>query len=135
MLAEQKREKKREQGHKKTNQFTNLNTNETIRPISTLFPWPMQAPQPWVNPNYYTGQIPSATTIPLQNLPAWPQVPATQTAFNQTTPGPFYQALGGVPVQGATTHQCLTKPAYAPWPFFGSGRTITDAGNVKGNGA
>ena len=48
--------KTKEQVHKETNQPSNLNTTETPRPISTFFPWPMQAPQPWVNPYYYTGK-------------------------------------------------------------------------------
>ena len=95
----------------------------------------MQAPQPWVNPSYYTGQTPQATTIPLQNLPFWTQVPAFQTAFNQRAPSHFYHALGEAPVQGATTHQLLTQPASASRPFFENGAAVTHAGNVKGNGA
>ena len=125
----------KEQVHIKTNQPSNLNTTETPRPISSFFPWPMQAPQPWVNPYYYTGQTPPANIIPLQNLPTWTQVPAIQTAFNQTASSPFYHALGGVPVQGAKTNQHLTQAASASKPFFGSRRAVTDTGNVKGNRA
>ena len=111
----------------------NLNINGIQRPISTFFPWPMQAPQPWVNPSYHAGQTPTSTTM--QNVPGWPQVPAFQTALNHTIPSPFYYAMGAVPVQGATINQWTNQPASASRPISGSGRSTTEAGNFGGNGA
>ena len=62
----------------------------------------MQAPQPWGNPTYYAGQIPSTTMIPTQNFPAYPHLPVIPNTWNinQTAPSLFQYAPGGLlPVQ------------------------------------
>ena len=126
--------KTRENVHKSIN-LKNLNINDTPRPIPTFFPWPMQAPQPWVNPSYYTGHVPPPTTMAAQKLPAWPQASVVNSAwnYNHTAPSLVHHAQGGVPAHGATIQQHLTLPVPTPRQFVGDGRpgTIGNIGSMR----
>ena len=50
-----------------------------------VFSLPMQAPSPWVNPAYYTGQVPASNQLPTPTL----ALPTHTTSLQQ--PLPFYQ--------------------------------------------
>ena len=75
-------------------------------PPPIYFPWPMQAPLPWMNPHYYTGQVPQSTPTQPWNLPSinhQPVLQATGNYSNQASPGFLHVQPGGIPIQQAPT--------------------------------
>ena len=97
-------------------------------PTSALFPWPMQAPQPWASPSYYVGQIPPLNPMPVQTLPM-----TTQHQWNNHQPATLFQPQQGnlmmqQPVNVQQANQNFIGAA-SPFPAnYGDGRGVQASG-------
>ena len=108
--------------------------NHVIRnpgPTSAIFPYPMQAPQPWANPSYYIGQIPPLNATPVQTFPI------TQNVWNNHQPATIYKPQQGnwmmqQPLNCQQTNQNLVGAARTLPPNFVDRRDAQATGRSGG---